>query len=612
MNLQSALASFFNEKGEIAIDPRLTLPGLSELLYQKELAAGGGERPALRYWDYQGTGGAVDYTRSQINTRIKAVAARLQQVGQPGQRVAILMGNTPEYLFGFLGALYAGMTPVPLYDPREPGHDAHLRAVFHDSNPRLVLTNKLSAQAVRAYFSDLPGGERPRIIAIDALPDAVAASWTNPLEKPEAQAYLAERGVTAPLDLPAFLQYTSGSTRTPAGVMLTHRSVITNTLQIFAAGRLRTPMRLILWIPLHHDMGIILGMFALILGFEAEIMAPRDFVQQPSRWIEQMSKRDQDDDLAVYTVVPNFALDLAVRYGNPGENTDLSLVDGLVLGSEPITERSVTAFYEKFKDYGLQRSSLRPTYGLAEASLLVSTPQTEERPVIAYFDREALSEGRAQKVEKGHPAAVPLISNGQSVAPQRLAVVNPETRQEVPDGTIGELWNHGEHMAAGYLNRPEETAETFANTLAGRLAEGSRAAGAPDEGWLATGDLGAIIDDEVFITGRLKDLIVIAGRNHYPQDIEFTVGQATEQVEPTAIAAFSIPGEDVEHLVILAERVEGAAEDGDAEAIQAIRTAVSAAHGVTPKDVQILAAGSIARTSSAKIARRVARKHYLG
>lgn len=611
MNPTSALAAFFNEKGEITIDPRLTLPGLSELLYQQELAAGGGERPALRYWDYQGTGGPVDYTRSQINTRIKAVAARLQQVSQPGQRVALLMGNTPEYLFGFLGALYAGLTPVPLYDPREPGHDAHLRAVFHDSNPRLVLTNRLSAQAVRSYFSDLPGTERPRIIAIDALPDAVAASWVNPLEKPEAQSYLAEQGV-APLDLPAFLQYTSGSTRTPAGVMLTHRSVLTNTLQIFAAGHLKMPMRLVLWIPLHHDMGIILATFALILGFETELMGPRDFIQQPSRWIEQLSRRGADDQLAVYTAAPNFALDLAVRYGNPGEDTDLSGVDGVVLGAEPITERSLTAFYEAFAPHGLQRASLRPSYGLAEASLLVTTPQTQHRPVIEYFDREALSEGRAQKVEQGHPAAVALLSNGQVVSPQRLAVVNPETRQEVPDGTVGELWNHGANIAAGYLNRPEETEGTFANTLAGRLDEGSRAEGAPDTGWLATGDLGTIIDGEVFITGRLKDLIVIAGRNHYPQDIEFTVSRATEQVEPTAIAAFSVPGEDVEHLVILAERAEGAAENADADAIQAIRTEVSAAHGVTPTDVQILAAGTIARTSSAKIARRVARKNYLG
>ncbi|KQB83341.1 FadD32-like long-chain-fatty-acid--AMP ligase [Corynebacterium oculi] len=611
MDLKSALAAFFNEKGEITIDPRLTLPGLSELLYQKEAAAGGGDRPALRYWDYQGKGGVVEYTRAQINTRIKAVAARLQQVGQPGQRVALLMGNTPEYLFGFLGALYAGMTPVPLYDPREPGHDAHLRAVFHDSDPRLVLTNKASAPAVRSYFSDLPGTERPRIIAIDALPDAVAASWANPLEKPEAAEYLAQRGV-APLDLPAFLQYTSGSTRTPAGVMLTHRSVLTNILQVFAAGHLRTPMRLVLWIPLHHDMGIILATFALILGFETELMGPRDFIQQPSRWIEQLSKRGEDDALAVYTAVPNFALDLAVRYGNPGETTDLSGVDGVVLGAEPITERSLTAFYEAFSPYGLQRSSLRPSYGLAEAALLVTTPQSTRRPVIAHFDREALSRGKAEQVEQDHPSAVALLSNGQVVAPQRLAVVNPETRQEMPDGTIGELWNHGANIASGYLNRPEETAETFANTLAGRLEEGSRAAGAPDEGWLATGDLGAIIDGEVYITGRLKDLIVIAGRNHYPQDIEFTVSRATEQVEPTAIAAFSVPGEDAEQLVILAERAEGVAEDADAEAIQAIRTEVSAAHGVTPKDVQILAAGRIARTSSAKIARRVARQNYLG
>lgn len=198
-----------------------------------EKQAGVPDRPVLRQWVYSEDPNGVprDFTRSQVNTRIKVVAARLQQVGAMGDRVAILAGNSPEYIFGFMGAMYAGMTPLPLYDPNEPGHTDHLRAVFGDSNPSIVLTNNVSAAAVRKYFADRPSAERPRVISIDSLPDSLAASWVNPLETEAGQAAAANlQG--APIDQPAFLQYTSGSTRTPAGVLLTNRSIMTNVLQI--------------------------------------------------------------------------------------------------------------------------------------------------------------------------------------------------------------------------------------------------------------------------------------------------------------------------------------------------------------------------------------------
>lgn len=613
MDLTAAMGRFFNEKGEITLVPQLTLAGLGELLYQADVAAGGGDRVVLRAWDFSESleGTATEYTRTHVNTRIKAVAGRLQQVARPGERVAILAGNSPEYIFSFMGALYAGLIPVPLYDPNEPGHAEHLRAVFDDSKPSVVLTNSASARAVRAYFADRPGPERPRIIAVDALPDSLAEAWKNPAE------LVAAAGIeppAAPVDLPAFLQYTSGSTRTPAGVQLTNRSILTNVLQIFRAAQLKTPLRLVAWIPLHHDMGIILAAFVTILGLQNEIMAPRDFIQRPARWIRQLDRTEgEDGDVNVYTVVPNFALELAVRYGMPaeGESLDLSALDGIIVGSEPVTERSIESFIEAFTPYGLERSVLRPSYGLAEASLLVTTPQNPERPVISRFDRDALGEGRVEFVDRDAENGVTFISNGQVVEPQRLVIVDPETRTEVADGTIGELWTHGENAAAGYLDRPEDTAATFNNTLAGRIDEGGHAADAPDEGWMATGDLGAIVDGEVYITGRLKDLIVVAGRNHYPQDIEYTVGAATDQVNSDAVAAFSVPGDDVEELIVLAERADDADPAGDAAAVDAIRAAVSHTHGVAPTEVRVQDPGTIARSSSAKIARRVAAKRYL-
>ena len=614
MDLHAIIGQFFNEKGEITLQPEVTLAGMCEVLYQTEKAAGTTGRKTLRFWDFSQSrdGEIVEYSRDQINTRIKAVAARLQQVGTIGDRVAILANNSPEYVFAMLGAMYAGMVPVPLYDPNEPGHADHLKAVISDSAPKAVLTNARSAGAVRTFFADIPGRERPRVLSVDSLPDSLAESFTNPLENPAAQQFLAASG-KLPVDLTAFLQYTSGSTRVPAGVVLTNRSILTNVLQIFTAAQLKTPLRLVTWLPLHHDMGIILAAFVTILGLEMEMMTPRDFIQQPVRWVRQLSKRDEHNN--VYAVVPNFALELAVRYGLPSEEdqVDLSALDGVIVGSEPVTARAIRQFHDAFAPFGLPGNVIRPSYGLAEDTLLVATPQGEKNARIVMVDREELSNGRAVIVDESHEKAVPLMSNGSVVRPQQMVIVDPETRAELPDGTIGEIWAHGDNTAAGYLNRPEETQETFRNTLASRLPENSRAEGAPDDDrWMATGDLGVIIDDEIYITGRLKDLIVIAGRNHYPQDIEYTVNHASEHIRPAAIAAFAIEGDDVEKLVILAERDLGRDPSGDAEAIEAIRAAVTSAHGVVPSDIKIVDVDAIARSSSGKIARRVARRHYLG
>ncbi|MDN5705518.1 FadD32-like long-chain-fatty-acid--AMP ligase [Corynebacterium casei] len=615
MDLHAAMQQFYNDKGEITLAPQLSLAGLAELLFQGDLHTGGGDRKALRFWDYSNSrdGELVVYTRQEINTRVKAVAARLQQVGKLNDRVAILAGNSPEYLFGFIGALYAGMVPVPLYDPNEPGHADHLRAVFADCQPKIVLTNSVSAQAVRTHFSELPSRERPRILSVDSLPDSLAESYVTPQSTLEGQQLLAMSTVM-PIDQTAFLQYTSGSTRTPAGVELTNRSILTNVLQIYSAAKLKMPLRLVTWLPLHHDMGIILSLFVVIMGLPFEMMGPRDFIQQPKRWVDQLKRKDIDEKLAAtYTVVPNFALELATRYGKPaeGEELDLSNLDGIIIGSEPVTQTAVENFYEVFKNNGLDRKVLRPSYGLAEASLLVSTPQNDERPVFNHFDREALAAGEAKSVEASENS-VPFASNGQVVTGQYLTIVDPETRAEVADSVVGELWAHGENIAVGYLGREDETKATFRNTLGERLAEGSRVEGAPDDDkWMATGDLGTIIDGELYITGRLKDLIVIAGRNHYPQDIEGTIQEASDHVRPDSIAAFSVEGDNTEQLIVLIERADSADESGDEAATEAVRTAVSKNHGIVPDVIEWKAPHEINRTSSGKIARRVAKKNYM-
>lgn len=588
MDLEQLLYQFYDDD-KIDLPPELSLFQLCEMLYQGSAEMGTGEVHQLRYWDFSQDrdGVAVDYTRDEVITRIKAVAARLQQTGAPGDRVAIMAANSPEYIFGFMGAIYAGQVPVPLYDPNEPGHGEQLTAVLADSKAAAVLTNNAGAKAVREFFAEVPRAERPRILVVDALPDSLAESWTAPEEPAESDA----------IDEVAFLQYTSGSTRLPAGVVLTHRAILTNVLQIYDAAELKMPLRLSTWLPLHHDMGIILTVFVTIMGIEFELMGPRDFIQQPKRWVEQINRREDDEDTFVYTVVPNFALDLASRYAAPEnpEDYDLSALDGIIVGSEPVTKAAVDTFVEAFSPSKLDPQVIRPSYGLAEATLIVSTPQTAERPLFKTFDREEVGRGRIVEAEDG----IPFASNGQPVPDLRFAVVDPETREEVEEGSIGELWLHGDNVAAGYEGREEDTQKTFNNTLRDQ------------DGWLATGDLVAFYQGHLYITGRLKDLVVIAGRNHYPQDIEATVMEASDHVRPDSVAAFAVQGEDVEKLVLLVERVEGADEAGDAIAEDAIRGAVSNKHGISPEVIRFYAPNEIARSSSGKIARVVNRAKFL-
>ena len=240
MDITTAMGQFFNEKGQIAIPDQLTLPGMCEMLFTMAQMEGTTDSPLIRYWDFSESreGTVHEITRAQVNTRIKAVCVRLQQIAERGDRVAILANNSPEYMYSFIGAMYAGMVPVPLYDPNEPGHTGHLNAVLGSSEPTVVLTNKRSATAVRQHFSGTPTAERPRILTVDALPDALADEWVNPMA-----AIMADPSLAPSSSAEAFLQYTSGSTRTPAGVVLTHRSIVTNVLQIFKAINLQTPMR---------------------------------------------------------------------------------------------------------------------------------------------------------------------------------------------------------------------------------------------------------------------------------------------------------------------------------------------------------------------------------
>ncbi|WP_026306252.1 long-chain-fatty-acid--AMP ligase FadD32 [Smaragdicoccus niigatensis] len=564
---------------------------------------------AYRYIDYsrERDGERQDLSWKQFGIRLRAVAARLQQVTQPGDRVAVLAPQGLDYVVSFFAAIYAGTIAVPLFDPDEPGHTDRLHAVLGDCKPSAILTASQSAAGVRNFFRSLPAAERPRIIAVDAVPDTLGDTWVNPGVK---------------VDDIAYLQYTSGSTRTPAGVEITHRGVVTNVLQMADAQGLGPESRGVTWLPLFHDMGLLTVILPTIGGKFITIMSPSAFVRRPARWINELAA--MADHAPTFAAAPNFAFEHAATRGlpKPGETLDLSNVIGLINGSEPVRVSSMKMFNDAFAPYGLPKTAIKPSYGMAEATLFVSGPRPEDEAKIVYVDRTELNAGRVVRVEKDTPGSLPQVSCGFVARNLAAAIVDPETAEELADEHVGEIWLHGDNIGQGYWGRPAETATTFQAVISKRQPQLSRAEGlSEDAHWMRTGDLGVYIDGELYVTGRCKDLIIVNGRNHYPQDIEYTAQEATSGVRTGFLAAFDVPAnqmpgatdldDDAEQLVIVAERAPGAGKLAPEPIIEAIRNAVAANHGVTPREVLLVRMGSIPRTSSGKIAHRACKTAYL-
>ncbi|ALR13445.1 fatty-acid--CoA ligase [Mycobacteroides saopaulense] len=564
---------------------------------------------AYRYVDYSSNpdGEPVDMNWPQLRTRSRAVAARLQQVTKPGDRVAILAPQGLDYVVGFFAAIEAGNIAVPLFAPELPGHAERLDAVLADAQPTVVLTNEGSAESVGGFIRRLPRDRRPRVLAVDGVPDSVGATYVK---------------VTPDTDDIAYLQYTSGSTRVPAGVEITHRAVMTNVLQMIISVGLDVDVRGASWLPLYHDMGLLMLMFPLC-GGRMTLMSPMSFVRRPGRWIKELAAATHLG--RTFGAAPNFAFELAAERGLPkdGETLDLSNVAGLINGSEPVSIASIRKFNEAFVPFGLPSNAIKPSYGMAEATLFVSSIAPAAEASVIYVDREQLGGGHVVHVDAAHENAVPQVSCGQIARSQWAVIVNPGDETELPDGRVGEIWLHGDNIGRGYWGRIEETDLSFRNKLQARLEAGSHAAGTePGATWFRTGDLGVYVDGELYITGRVKDLVIVDGRNHYPHDIEATVEEASPVVRRGFVAAFSVPANELpanvdagdgtgEKLVIVAERAAGAGRAEPAPIVEAIRAAVSRRHTLPVADVQLVQAGAIPRTSSGKIARRACRQNYL-
>ncbi|MGQ9406260.1 long-chain-fatty-acid--AMP ligase FadD32 [Mycolicibacterium gilvum] len=579
-----------------------------------------GDKMAYRFIDFSTERDGVerDLHWADFSTRNKAVGARLQQVTEPGDRVAILCPQNLDYLVAFFGTLYSGRIAVPLFDPNEPGHVGRLHAVLDDCTPSAILTTTAAAEGVRKFFRTRPAKDRPRVIAVDAVPDEVGATWEP---------------VDVQHDTIAYLQYTSGSTRIPTGVQITHLNLATNVVQVIEALDAEEGDRGVSWLPFFHDMGLITVLLSPMLGHHISFMTPAAFVRRPGRWIRAMARKP-DDTGGVISVAPNFAFDHAAARALPKDDEpplDLSNIKCILNGSEPISAATVRRFNEAFSPYGFKPEAIKPSYGLAEATLFVSTPPIHEHPKIISVDRDELNSHRFVQVPDDSPKAVAQAGAGQIGIAEWAVIVDNDTATELPDGQIGEIWISGQNMGTGYWNKPEETIATFQNLLKSRTTPSHAEGADADATWVRTGDLGAYHDGELFITGRVKDLVIIDGRNHYPQDLEYSAQEATKALRTGFVAAFSVPANQLpdevfdnahagikrdpddssEQLVIVGERAPGAHKLDMGPIIDDIRAAIAVRHGVTVRDVLLTPAGAIPRTSSGKIGRRACRSAYL-
>ncbi|WP_231976751.1 fatty acyl-AMP ligase [Mycobacterium sp. E740] len=578
--------------GEVAIPAGVNLISLID-----RNIANVGDAPAYRYLDFSsgGDGVATELTWTQLGARLRVVAAHLQRVVGRGERVAILAPQGLDYVTAFFAAVKAGAVAVPLFAPELQGHAERLETALRDAQPSAVLTTSAAAANVQSFLDGLHGMARPTVLLLDDMPDTVEDF--DPVE--------------LRLEDVSHLQYTSGATRPPVGVEITHRAVGTNLVQmILSIDLLDRKVHGVSWLPLFHDMGLSMIGFPAVYGGHSTLMSPTAFIRRPYRWIKALS--DGSREGRVVTAAPNFAYEYAAQRGlpAPGENIDLSKAV-LIIGSEPVSIGAIDAFRAAFEPHDLAPNAFRPSYGIAEATLFVSTIAPRARAAAVYLDRGQLAEGRAVPVDAAAPGAVAHVSCGQVARSQWAVIVDAETGTELPDGHVGEIWLHGDNIGRGYWGRPAESRRAFGARLTTRLS-GGHAEGVPAQAdWLRTGDLGCYLDGELYVTGRRADLIVADGRHLYPHDIEATAEGASGMVRPGHVTAFSLSGGNGRHdLVIVAERATGTARTDPAPAIEAIRSAVVERHGICAADIRFVAAGAIPRTTSGKLARGACRAEY--
>jgi fatty acid CoA ligase FadD21 len=548
---------------------------------------------AFTFTNYENdwAGVSESLTWSQLSRRTLNLARELSLHGSVGDRAVILAPQGLEYILAFLGSMQAGLIAVPLPLPHRGSNHERVSAVFADTSPSLVLTTSAVAEDVGDYVDQARMDIAPKIVEIDSLN----------LDADGGKSVLT-------VDLPgtAYLQYSSGSTRLPTGVMISHRNLTVNFEQLmrsfFAESQIKAPSNLTIvsWLPFYHDMGLVLGVCAPILGgYRGDLTSPVSFLERPARWVRSLAENPH-----AWSAAPNFAFDLAARKTADSDlaGLDLSGVLGIISGAERVEPATLQRFVDRFAHFDFRDHMVRPSYGLAEATVFVTTGTWSESTPAVRFDVDELSAGRVQRSAAGTGTALIRYRIPQS---PMVRIVDGDTDRECPQDLVGEIWVHGDNVADGYWRKPPEEQRCFGATLV------DPSPGTPAGPWLRTGDLGFIYQGELFIVGRIKDLLIIRGSNHYPEDIEATVQEITRG----RVAAISVPVNSTEKLVTVIElKKRGDSDEEAAHWLTGVRSdvtsAISNAHGLNVGDLVLVPPGSIPTTTSGKIRRAACVERY--
>lgn len=544
---------------------------------------------AFTFIDYAGASPEDQrISHRQLDLRARQIAALLQTRARAGDRVLLMFPAGIDYLCALFGCFFAGMVAVPAYPPLNPRLRERLAAVSEDCTAAVALTTRDTLEQLRGA-SPLPAPlARLAWITTDTRLDALESAWREPSIGRETL---------------AILQYTSGSTGTPKGVMVTHGNLLNNTEAIARHLQFRDDDHHLTWLPPYHDMGLMGAMLgSFCAGVPVSFMAPAAFLRRPERWLAEISKRR-----CTVSGAPNFAYELCLNKvpAELIETLDLSRWSLAYSGAEPVRADTLARFAARFERCGFNYRSFYPCYGMAETTLFVTGKRREAAPRVLRADSDDFASGKCRVVEKIESADAEasqvreVVSCGIVATGHDLAIVHPASGQPLADGTIGEIWVSGPSVSPGYWQRPEATAEVFHARLPARPGD-----------YLRTGDLGFMLDGELYVSGRLKDVIIVRGVNHYPHDIESSVDHCDPDIRAGCGIAFSVPGGTDEGLVFVQEigRSDFARAD---HFFERIRHAIYADHGLQVCAIVLIESGSVPKTTSGKLARRPCRAAWL-
>ncbi|MGB3311937.1 MAG: AMP-binding protein [Nodosilinea sp.] len=530
---------------------------------------------------------AQTITYSELQQQAQAIAVLLQDLNCQNQPVLLLYPAGLDYIAAFLGCLYGGAIAVPAYPPRPNRSLDRIQAMVQDAGATLALTDQATLQKLERRLAETPSLRSLYCLSTDGLQPDLAQQWRPPAVQAETL---------------ALLQYTSGSTALPKGVMISHDNLLHNSGLISRCFGNTTASRGVSWLPPYHDMGLVGGILQpLYVGAEMTLMSPVSFLQRPVRWLEAISHYR-----ATTSGGPNFAYDLCSRKTTPEQRRalDLSNWELAFSGAEPVQQATLTQFAAAFACSGFRPQAFYPCYGMAETTLLVTGEAVQTEPKRLVLKAADLQKNRVTLgTDAADDTARPIVSCGPPAIPNQVCIVDPDSHRLCPTDSIGEIWvRWSRSIAQGYWQQAAATQQAFKATLAD-TAEGP---------FLRTGDLGFLHGDDLYVTGRLKDLIIIRGRNHYPQDIEATAEQAHRALRQGGGAAFSVVWEDTEQLVITHELERSALRTADPEAIfAALRRRVAEHHDLQVGAIALLKPNAMPKTSSGKVQRHLCRSMFL-